>query len=194
MYSFDVYDTIITRKVNDPHNIWDLMSHYIGHHLDEWELDYGFVSEFACIRADSERQARKNETREITLDEIYNVIDNNYNIGIAVCDKLKELEIKIEYESTVLINENIIRIKRMLSEGKRVILISDMYLPRVFFIKLFDKLCPLLNEIPLYLSSEIGKTKASGLLYQVVKTSENIEFSDWTHEGDNIVSDYNIPQ
>ncbi|RAZ93687.1 hypothetical protein DK853_39000, partial [Klebsiella oxytoca] len=45
------------------------------------------------------------------------------------------------------------------------------------------------RDIPIYVSSDLGRTKGSGGLYQIVKELENAEYSDWVHFGDNMASD-----
>ena len=194
MYSFDVYDTIITRKVYEPKGIWDLMSFYLLQDSDEWNLSMSFKTDFAYIRSDAEKQARKNDSCEITIDDIYNVVKNNFNLPSEVCTRLRQLEIECELKNTVIIKENIEKIKKVKESDERIILISDMYLPKSFFVELFDRICPMLNDFKLYLSCDIGVTKASGLMYEYVSKQEGVNYSEWIHEGDNIVSDVNIPE
>lgn len=48
---------------------------------------------------------------------------------------------------------------------ERVILISDMYLPRAVISRMLERADPLLAELPLYLSSELGVQKSTKQLY-----------------------------
>lgn len=194
MYSFDVYDTIVTRTVYEPKGIWDLMGFYMLQNNNEWNLNVSFINDFSYLRADSEKQARKNKVQEITIDDIYDVLKYNHNLSDEICIRLKNLEIECELNNTIIIKESIEKIKKLNDDGEHIVLISDMYLPSTFYVTLFDKICPLLNEFRLYLSCEIGFTKSSGLLYKYVSIQEGIRYADWVHEGDNIVSDINVPE
>lgn len=193
MYSFDVYDTLITRQVYEPKGIWDLMS-FILLQDNKWNLDILFRMNFAYIRSDAEKQARKNTSQEITIDDIYKVIKNNHELSDEICFHLKELEMSCELDNTIVIKENIDKIKKMKKSGEHIVLISDMYLPKNFFEKLFNRICPMLNDLKLYLSCDIGITKASGLMYEYVSKEEGISHHQWIHQGDNIISDVNIPE
>lgn len=192
MYSFDVYDTIVTRWVYEPKGIWELMSFYLLRDSEEWRLSASFKSDFAYIRLDAEKQARKADSYEITIDDIYKVIENNYSLSSEICERLKQLEIECELNNTVIIKENIEKIKELQKAGNHIVLISDMYLPKSFFVELFSRVCPMLNQFKLYLSCDIGITKASGLLYKYVSEQEGVPYSEWIHEGDNVVSDINV--
>ncbi|MCI8659512.1 MAG: hypothetical protein HFG54_04605 [Lachnospiraceae bacterium] len=64
-------------------------------------------------------------------------------------------------------------------------LISDMYLDEAAIRRMLYLIDPVFREIPLYVSSTYGKTKGSGALFKIVQKQENVDFSDWTHYGDN---------
>ncbi len=195
MYSFDVYDTIVTRKVMHPQAIFTVMQHKLLEGQKEWGIPFRDIFDFKTMRINAEKQARRESDNEITLDSIYSVMARDYNIKPLEIDKLKKLEIQCELENTIVCSETVKRVTELIDSGEHVILISDMYMPRQFFNMLFDKVCPFLNTLKLYLSSEIGLTKGSGLLYPFIKEKEALQqYSTWIHEGDNIFSDVNIPR
>lgn len=194
MYSFDVYDTIITRKVYEPKGIWELMSFFLLQDANRWDLNMSFKVDFVYIRSEAEKQARKKDSYEITIDDIYDIIKDKYDLSQETCFRLIHLEMECELNNTIIIEENIDKIRKLKELGEEVVLISDMYLPKTFFVKLFNKICPLLNDLKLYLSCDIGITKVSGLMYEYVSSQENVHYSQWIHEGDNIVSDVNVPE
>lgn len=194
MYSFGVYDTVITRSVMHPQAIFLCMRHKMLLHREDFDFSMEYILDFENIRVNAEKQARRVSDNEVTLEKIYKVLSDNYNISPVTRDKLIRLEIECEIENTIIISETVKKIQTLVNTGEKVILISDTYLPKDFFVMLFDRICPFLNELTLYVSCEEGKTKNSGLLYDCVKQKENIEYSDWTHEGDNITSDINIPK
>lgn len=194
MYSFDVYDTVITRRVMHPQAIFLCMRHKMLLHRTDFDLSMECILDFENIRVNAEKQARIEADNEVTLEKIYKVLSDNYSISSDMADNLMKLEIECELENTVIVSETVKKIQALVNTGEKVVLISDMYLPKHFFQTLFSRICPFLNELTLYVSCEEQKTKSSGLLYDYVKRKENIEYCDWIHEGDNLVSDINIPK
>lgn len=51
-----------------------------------------------------------------------------------------------------------------------------------------------LADVPIYVSSEYGKTKRSGNLFRTVLEHEEVEASKILHIGDNLISDYLMPK
>lgn len=92
------------------------------------------------------------------------------------------------------IEKNIELLKKFKSEGKHIVLISDMYLSEAVIRKILLKSDSVFLEIPIYVSSEMKKTKRSGSLYFEIAKIEKEEFSTWKHFGDNRNSDYLMPR
>lgn len=194
MISFDVYDTLVTRKVAEPKGIFYLMAQAMCAQKRFDILPDWFIRDFVCIRMNAEKQARNKYGREIRIEEIYECISENYGIPLAICDSLVEMEKDCEITNTVIIQENIERVKGFIEAGEKVILISDMYLGKEYLKKLFDRICPILNTLPIYVSCDTQVTKSSGSMYKYVQKKENCSIDKWFHIGDNIVSDVSIPE
>ena len=178
-YSFDMFDTLITRLLNKPDDLFSIM-----------EEKYN-IPNFKKKRFEAENTARKNsEYEDITIDDIYNqlkIIDSSINT--VELEKIeKELEIKL-----CIINKNFINTYYNLKESdKKIIIISDMYLDIGTIEKILSK-----NNIyydKLYLSSEIKKAKFTGSLYDYVLTDLNIKSDQIIHYGDNKNSDFINPR
>lgn len=192
MYSFDVYDTLITRKMKEPRGIFLLMEEIIK---DQYlNINRTVKNNFANIRITCEEIARGQVNREITLGDIYDAMLLNYGITEKEKEFLIELEVNCEINNTVAIWQNIEKVMNLIDSGERVVLVSDMYLTKEEMCKIFEKVAPCLKKVTLYLSSEIGVTKAGGLLYSYVRKEENIEYGEWKHIGDNVISDQSIPK
>ncbi len=74
------------------------------------------------------------------------------------------------------------------SLGKQIIVTSDMYLSKQFLVELLHK-NGFVDYIQLYVSSDVGYTKASGLLYDYIKRDLSMQPSKILHIGDNYHSD-----
>lgn len=174
LYSFDVFDTVITRTTYKPRGIFALMGDcYDNRILAEENARKKFIS---------------GEIQDVTLDRIYDEFEK------LTGRNLKEKELQTEYEQSLPVRQTIDRIKSLLRKGERVVLISDMYLSESDIRKLLLKHDEIFADIPIYVSSEYLKTKLSGDLYRVVAKREKADFKNWIHIGDNPVSDVNVPK
>lgn len=181
--SFDIFDTLLLRNVVHPTDIFRIVEIEYRNRND----NYSF--EFHKYRINAEEIARqKSPAEEIELDEIYHILSDLLG-SQTIANELKQLE--IEMESRFLVANGLMRIlfNKAKELGKKILIISDMYLPR-------DVVSELLHEKQffgyqnLYVSSESKLTKASGNLYKEVRKVEQIpENAIWFHIGDNRISD-----
>jgi len=192
VYSFDIFETLISRKTATTEGIYLLVRKAAKDHSFD-TLDPAFIDDFHAIREESHRKANLlSGGREITLDAIYGAMSQLHpDLSERDLDKLKSLEIETEIDHAYGIQENIDRVLRHLEQSERVILISDMYLDRSAIQSMLQKVEPRLIEIPLYLSSEIGLRKADGDLFQHVIEKEQIAAAELTHTGDHPEIDIN---
>ncbi len=192
LYSFDIFDTLVTRKVATPKGIFALMQQKLEENPD---FTKEFKNDFYNIRTNSEKYAReyfksKNGTTEVTFDDIYAQIQKNYYLSEASIIFLKDLEIATEIENMVGIEENISKVKNLIKNNKRVILISDMYLSSNTLHKILSEVDNIFDELPIYVSSEYKASKNEGALYKIVQKKENVSFRHWKHFGDHVISDF----
>lgn len=179
--SFDIFDTLLKRKVNNPKDVFQLMQLSIGEKIPN----------FKDGRIKAEEKARLiNNPREITLDDIY---DNFSGLDKYQRDYLKRLELK--FEKTVLVqNKPIVDLfNECIRNNKVVFIISDMYLPITFIKQVLDDL-DISGYTRLYLSSDKHLTKRSGALFNLYLKENNLEGKDCIHIGDSWESDYKKPR
>ena len=131
MYSFDVFDTLITRNTANPWGIFALMKDRLCRERTENDFADYIIDNFFELRIHSEELVRKagifQNKEEVTLYDIYK--------SMAVCgclddnqiEYLCELEKEIEIANVVGIEENIQKLKKLTEMGERVILISGIY-------------------------------------------------------------------
>lgn len=195
LYSFDIFDTLITRKVATPKGIFVLMKDIINQSPQFADLPNDVKTNFFNYRTNSEFYLRQinnqwNDGKDISLDMIYNHIQHTYFLTNEQTQAIKELEIQLELDNIIPIKENIEKLKVLLEKGKRVVLISDMYLPEYIIKEMLLKCDPVLCQVKLYLSSTLGFMKTKQALFHYVKEQENVEFREWTHLGDNKFADF----
>lgn len=197
MISFDIFDTLITRRTYTPHGIFLLMQEKLCKTSFTNKYDF-FCNSFCELRISAEIDARlyaeQNGLEEISLQDIYDLLKRRIQMSDEMITYIMDLEVQTEIENVYPIWTNINLLKTLVSEKKKVVLISDMYLTEDIIRRMLVKYDSVFNHIPIYISGVIKKTKQSGRLYLDVARKENIEFENWTHYGDNYKSDYLMPK
>ena len=168
--SFDVFDTLFKRDVGTPHRVFDL----VGDTLQ--------LPDFSTVRIATERFVRQQVSKEeITIDDIYENMPSSFH-------ECKEKELSIERE-ILRPSSTLMQVYRYCkAHQKRVIVISDMYLPEDFFIDLFRRHDIQIDGI--FISSSYGVQKRSGNLFKLAIEKLQIDRSQMIHIGDSPKADY----
>lgn len=194
MHSFDIFDTLITRTTATPQGIFALMQDELLNNERYKSISEYIRNNFFCLRVNAEEFANANYCEEgvesVTLKDIYDSLASIGSLNKNEIDDLINLEMLLEYKNTIGISQNIQLLKDKVAIGERVVLISDMYLSGQFIRKLLLKSDSIFEDIPIYISSEYGRTKYTGNLYTIVREKEKISINEqWIHYGDNITGD-----
>ena len=181
--SFDIFDTLITRRCGNPNTVFDIVENKFNYTHQEKLLD------FKSKRIESERRARQMTCREeISIDEIYDVLRSDF--GIDSIDEIKSIECEVEVEQAIS-NKEIVTFYESALQEKNVIITSDMYLKETTIKNILENCGIPLPEM-LYLSSATMSTKRSGSIFGKVKRDMGTDHI--MHIGDNIISDYLRPR
>ncbi|MBQ9446916.1 MAG: hypothetical protein IJU61_09990 [Victivallales bacterium] len=193
IFSFDIFDTVIGRRVQKPVDIFHLMSaRLLENHP---EVPHDIAENFYDIRRKAEADARKASSAEdITFDDIYDQLAQTCSLSKAQRDFLQAFEFNLELENIRPIRSNDQMIHDLLAKGERVIFISDMYLQPKYIKQLLAKVSPVFAELPLYVSNACGLMKQTGSLFKYVLKQENIRPEELIHRGDNPVADLEKPR
>ncbi|MCF0133283.1 MAG: CDP-glycerol glycerophosphotransferase family protein [Blautia sp.] len=200
LYSFDIFDTLIARKVLEPVGIF----YYVKGKMASCDIDFPrfLTDQYPEIRAFCEQNvrlyyqktmaSRHDMRKEIQFCEIFDRMKSLYGLSDQQIDLLKEWELEAEFENTIPVDENIRNCLELVRAGEEVVLISDMYLPKDFIQRMLAKVCPELTRLPLYLSSDLGWQKTTSMLYLEVYKNYNTQydFHHWIHTGDTYHADY----
>lgn len=165
--SFDIFDTALVRPFTNPSHLFT----YI-------EKKYSIL-DFSVKRIEAEKKARSKKKSEITIDDIYREISH------------VDLDLEIEAEIlTVRKNEEIFSLYTYArNKGKKVVFTSDMYLTRFVIESLLNK-NGYIEFDKIFLSSEVGKTKNNGDLFDLLFAELNVLPRNVVHIGDNYRCDY----
>ena len=176
--SFDIFDTLIFRPFAEPGDLF----YFIGERL-------GYMN-FRRIRMESEGEARwtkfrNEESFEVTLEEIWSLIEEKTGLSAEEGMRIEqELELEFCYANPFMQEVY----NRMLEQGKRIVIVSDMYLSKDCLAEMLEKNGYTGYE-KLYVSCEYNKNKGSGELFELVKKEYKLEKGTVIHIGDNEHSD-----
>lgn len=156
--SFDVFDTLILRNLNNPIDLFAFIGEALG------------VYNFTELRRKCENEMRKirlveGKSSEITLSDIYDRIE--YYSGI---DSRKGQTVELEKEMAVCVaNPYMYEVFQILkSAGKRIYAVSDMYLPKNQMETLLNK-CGYDGFADILVSCDYYCNKSSGRLFKILK-------------------------
>ena len=190
--SFDVFDTLLVRPFWEPDDLFFFLEREMTSLLSA-----GDIVRFSELRKDAERKARTRAVtkgiEEVTLVEIYNILKEENIFPQDFIDILMKKEMELESRFCYARQSAMKLMEYAASIGKRVIAVSDMYLPGTFIKSLLEK-NGFLELEQVFVSSDIGFSKRTGHLYQHVLNTLNIKNEQILHIGDNIVSDVEIPR
>ena len=186
VYSFDVFDTLITRNVIKPTDLFNKISNRI-------EVELGKkLSDFSLERVSCERFVRKKlHKEEITLEDIYSELAKRLLLSEEEKLFIKKIEIEEECAAVYPIKQNV-DLYNDLKKNNKVILITDMYLSKETIYRMLRKCDIDIDYSNLFVSSDLGITKMSGSIYKYISKTEGIKYSEWQHYGDNYHSDYRM--
>jgi HAD superfamily hydrolase (TIGR01549 family) len=185
--SFDVFDTLINRPVETPADVYKFLEGLAV------KLTNGLTEDFARIRLIAETETReRSEAGEITLDQIYQYIQEHYHLSLDVVEELKILEIETEIDFIQVrpAGKKLWDIAK--STGKPIVVISDMYLPTSVVLRMLEK-AGYSGFSKIYVSSKYLARKKEGALFDVVLSDLGCEAEKVLHVGDNKVADIEQP-
>lgn len=178
--SFDIFDTLIMRKVYMPQDVFKLAEHRIRTELG---LDIPFFQE--RLKADLMFAENTN-----TMDEIYEAMNIELKISPEHLQKIKTIEIDMEKQLCIP-RQDMVELFNKLTKQKKVYLVSDMYLSSDIISDLLYK-CGIRGIQNLWISGEKRADKKSGKLWK--QFAKEVAGCRALHIGDNYRSDVEMPQ
>lgn len=178
--SFDFFDTLYVRPLAHPEDAFDIIGKKYG------------IADFRSLRRAAQSEAFRRMAaagkREITLEGIYQCL--------AECGTSSGILMQEEYDlELALVEPNpevMSMFKKLMKDGRTVVVTSDMYLPESFF-KAALRPCGL-DTIPLFISSDCNATKRdSGELFTLLAHRLNVPITKILHIGDNELGDVTRP-
>lgn len=180
--SLDIFDTLLTRPVvDDPRDIF---------HLVAARVDDAFDLDFVALRWHAEKELGDPYA---TLDDIYAHIQRRHGLSPELAARLKKEEMLCE-RTLLQPRPDILELCRAAqAAGKRIVAVSDMYLPSSFLLEvLHEKGFAAVEAV--YVSAEHKARKSdSGALFDIMLRKEQVDAANVLHMGDHTRSDVAIP-
>lgn len=181
--SFDVFDTLLLRKVSHPEDVFDIVSNRVN------EPDFKKQRREAQKHA-SEDLFREKQYPHANLDEIYQELSKVY--GGKKSEEIKSAELAVERE-VLYCNPEIRKIFYYAREQhKRIIAVTDMYISAQQ-IEGILKNCGI-DADRVYCSADLRKAKFNEQIFQEVLLRENTAPQKMLHIGDNRLHDFELPR
>ena len=183
--SFDVFDTLLFRKVNEPETIFDLVGRHYGIHG------------FRKLRVDAQNEASrraysKAKHPHADMNEIYEVLKETPDTAVN-WDEVKQFEIDLERDALAGNPEMLEVLTEAKKLGKRVIATTDMYLLASTIGEYLE--ANGFGDIDhIYCSADEYKAKFNKELFVLVADREKCDYKDILHIGDNKSADVEIPK
>lgn len=157
--SFDVFDTIIMRRVLKPEDIFTIV---------ESKCDEGILKErFKKWRMEAEKTCTANN-KIPSLDDIYELFGKKYYLEKEIINQLKQWEIEQEKKCIIARDRMVDIYHYLVSCGKKVYFTSDMYLSSDVIQELL-KQCGIEDGYELLVSCELYASKQDGSLFRRLK-------------------------
>ncbi|MBU3127142.1 rhamnan synthesis F family protein [Clostridium tagluense] len=180
--SFDIFDTLITRCVYQPDDVFLLMRRKIK---QKYKIDIDFLT----IRKKAESIAWEKNHEFCSIHNIYNELYKVAEISKEMAMELKQMEIDTELAVCIPRRDMLNVFNFVKNNVKKVILISDMYLTSDVIKQMLSK-CGFEGYKDLWISCEKGGRKDNDTIWD----SFFAEYGNYKtiHVGDNGRSDIQI--
>jgi len=177
--SFDLYDTLITRKIINPHEVFDLIEKKIN-------SKFSRNIKYAVKRIECENECFIEHSHNFNIDDIYKKLGKKLKVNKNILSFIKKTELDTEYKITQPRKKIIDLYNFSIKKGKNVNIISDMYLDNQSVKKILKK-NKIKNYKNLLISGEIKKNKLDGTMFSYFKNIQ--KGKKYLHIGDDYNSD-----
>ena len=194
--SFDIFDTLFIRRVHDPDMLKVPVARYIAARAEQQGLGWSWqkIQKLRdTFEAEQRRQTgQKFEDHEacypVYMKQVLAAVFGDSQADSLLAD-ITDYELSVENSMLVPRQELVDWLRRLHGLGKKIFVISDIYLPAAHLRKLveFGGFAECVTDI--ISSADSFLAKASGKGFALVQEKYGLDVKTWLHIGDNPVSD-----
>lgn len=180
--SFDFFDTLFMRIVCNPRDVFRLLEYEIK---DIWKIDKTYTE----VR----NEAVKGLQKDYSFEELYRELQKISGLSHDLVQEVKNRELLLEQKMLTPRVEILQLLRKAFQYDKDIYLISDMYLPKRFYIEVLQGYGIDFKEENILISNELQKSKVEGSLWNYY-VLEIVKGRSAIHIGDNEEADIQIPR
>lgn len=194
--SFDLFDTLFIRRIHDPDMVKPAVARFIAQKAAA--CGYHWTWEEVQSLRDTYEQAQRAETGKKFDDHEARYPDYmtkalstvfKEKMTADILEAVTDYELGLEMAMIVPRKDLVAWIKKIYSHGKKILIVSDIYLPASHLKRLVDhfKLTPFVVDV--ISSADTFLAKASGKAFPLLIDKFALDVDRWLHIGDNPISD-----
>ncbi len=204
--SFDLFDTLLIRRIHDPDLVKPAVARYICNTVNRRTETEGVKKRWSWEQIQKLRDTFEQEQRQQTgqhfddfeacypdyMGQVVTAIFGEQEDD-SLLQEITDYELAVENSVLVPRYELVEWLKRLKEQGKKILVVSDVYLPAAHLEKLIAH-AGFLDQVDEVVSSaDSFLAKASGRAFPMLQEQFDLSYEDWLHVGDNPVSDGGRP-
>ncbi len=194
--TFDLFDTLLVRRIHDPDLVKLPVARYIAARAAAFGLSYS--PEYVQERRDSIEQALRRETGQrfkdheacypVFMGRLLEELFREHASGALLQDVTAY---EMDMESSMLVPRGclVAWLRELYEQGKTILIVSDVYLPASLLRGLVERAGFLDHVTDIVSSADTYLAKASGEAFRMLVRKYDLNTDSWLHVGDNPISD-----
>ena len=178
-YSFDIFDTVLTRAVSPPNTVFLLTAQRVRDLLPA----HCTIDQFVFLREQADERAQYWHGNDKTIADIYRELQTSLHVPAHRAARIMHAEMAIEKEVLYAVPETRSRIQAIRERGRPIAFTSDMYLPSEHLKECLDEHGLWEPGDQLFVSCEHGMQKSGGYLFGPVTQSMGVPPENMVHIG-----------
>ncbi|MCI5149132.1 MAG: hypothetical protein D3916_07075 [Candidatus Electrothrix sp. MAN1_4] len=205
--SFDLFDTLLIRRIHDP----DMVKPAVARYITRKALSLGVEKKWSWQQVQKLRDTFEKKQRQQTgqrfddfeacypdymrrvITTVFGEQHDREQDDDQLLQEITDYELAIENSVLVPRHDLVEWLKRLKGQGKKILVISDVYLPAAHLEQLIEH-AGFLDQVDAVISSaDSFLAKASGKAFSMLQKQCDLSYERWLHIGDNPVSDGGRP-
>jgi FMN phosphatase YigB (HAD superfamily) len=195
--SFDLFDTLLVRRIHDPDMVKPAVARYVSSKAARCGITVSWPYVLK-LRNRFEKEQRQTTGQRFPdfearypdyMGRMLRAVFGEAADHEALLTEVTAYELSLENAVLVPRSELVAWLRELKGQGKRVLIVSDIYLPASHLERLVEH-AGFLDQVDAVISSaDSFLAKASGHAYPLLKERFGLAYDRWLHVGDNPISD-----